>query len=107
MNDAKDDDKKLKARVIYYNCLKPFDAEVLDKAVADGVKEFITIEDGVLNGGFGECVSQRLCGKGVRVMSFGYEDEFVPHGTVKELKNSLGLEPSQIYRRYLQGERYD
>jgi len=98
---------KIEARILHYNCLKPFDDKVLGRAVADGVKDFITIEEGVLSGGFGGSVSECLCAKGVRVLNFGYDDEFVTHGTVSELKNSLGLAPSQIYKKYLQGGRYD
>ncbi len=90
-------------RILRYNCLKPFDAKILQEAVKDGVREFITLEDGVACGGFGSCVSEHLCCQNVRVMNFGYPDEFVPHGTVDELKNSLGLKPSQIYKKYLQG----
>ncbi len=94
---------KIDARVLHYNCLKPFDKQALQKALDEGVREFITIEDGVLRGGFGGRVKDYLCSKGVSVLNFGYEDEFVPHGTVSELKSSLGLEPSQIYKKYLQG----
>ncbi len=94
---------QIKARILHYNCLKPFDKQVLQESLTDGVKEFITIEDGVLSGGFGGRVNDYLCSKGVNVMNFGYKDEFVPHGTVSELKSSLGLEPSQIYKKYLQG----
>ncbi len=93
------------AKILHYNCIKPFDYTALDTALSENISEFITMEDGVLFGGFGETVSDYLCGKRAKVFKFGYGDEFVPHGTVDELKNKLGLKPRQIYKKFLQGRK--
>ena len=95
----------IKPKILHYNCIKPFDYKILDETLSEGIREFITIEDGVLAGGFGETISGYLCGKDAKVFKFGYADEFVPHGTVSELKDKLGLMPRQIYKKFLQGRK--
>ena len=80
---------------------KPLDVELI-KNVSDA-KIIVTIEDGILQGGAGEGVSQVLesVGDTGKVINFAIDNEFVEHGSCDELFTSLGLDCSSIARRVL------
>lgn len=73
--------------------VKPLDEEYLSGCKAS---VFITLEDNVLIGGLGDGVRRLLNGKTVK--SFGYRDEFIPHGGVDALMDEFGLNEDEIYR---------
>ena len=56
------------------------------------------MEEGVLNGGFGQQVTQILANhddKG-RVRNIGIDDRFVEHGSVKQLRKMLGIDSDSM-----------
>lgn len=77
--------------------LKPMDRDMLDQ-LALKYKCIITVEEGILNGGFGSMAMQYLYQNGYtgKIKNIGIEDTFVEHGSIKELRNLLGLDGSQI-----------
>lgn len=77
--------------------LKPLDNELLHE-VAKNFKQIITIEDGVINGGFGSAVLEFLADNEytTKVKRLGIKDRFVEHGTPEELYNMLGLDVEGI-----------
>ena len=81
---------------------KPLDEELLIEQArrAGGV---VTIEENVLEGGFGQAVRACLDNAGVRVplASLGVDDAFVPHGDQRGLRASLGLDTGGIVRAVL------
>ncbi|MCK7532204.1 MAG: hypothetical protein MZV63_14845 [Marinilabiliales bacterium] len=64
----------------------PLDTEVLH-SVFKKFKKIITVEDGVLKGGFGSAVIEFMCDNGyiADVKRLGIPDYFVEHGTQEEL----------------------
>jgi 1-deoxy-D-xylulose-5-phosphate synthase len=77
--------------------VKPLDTDLLDK-IANQYKRVITIEDAVLNGGFGESVQAYFAKNHpqLKVKSMGLPDEFIPHGNADELLEKYGLGISNI-----------
>ena len=75
------------AEVVFARYLKPFDAELLKRQRADGMK-IVSIENGAVAGGFGESIGADL--------RFGWPDEFIPHGSVAELEQRYGFDADAI-----------
>lgn len=89
-------------RVIDMRFAKPIDEEAIKKASKATV--VATIEDGIIQGGFGEAVSAMIasdCKLHPTVINFGFDSQFVEHGTVDELFASLGLDAKSIAERIL------
>ncbi|MCD4829512.1 MAG: 1-deoxy-D-xylulose-5-phosphate synthase [Candidatus Cloacimonetes bacterium] len=78
--------------------IKPLDTDLLEK-LAQTCEHIVTIEDNALPGGFGESVSAYLANTSASVHCFGLPDEFVPHGTIDELKGMLGILPADIFSK--------
>ena len=77
--------------------VKPIDKEILDE-VASRFERIITIEDGVIDGGFGSAVLEYFSEKGYRksVVRLGVPDRFVEHGTQPELYRECGFDVEGI-----------
>ena len=76
---------------------------MLDKLVIEH-NIFITIEDNVRTGGFGQQVSDYLCkhcNKGIKHINFSIPDKFIDQGSVDELYNELGLNAIAIAEKIL------
>jgi 1-deoxy-D-xylulose-5-phosphate synthase len=75
----------------------PLDNEVLH-SVFKKFKYIITVEDGVLKGGFGSAVIEFMCDKGfnAEVRRLGVPDYFVEHGTQEELYRECGYDAEGI-----------
>lgn len=73
--------------------VKPLDEELICSLMKEH-RLIVTMEEGVLNGGFGQQVTQILANhdyKG-RVRNIGIDDRFVEHGSVGQLRNMLGID---------------
>lgn len=77
--------------------VKPLDTALLD-ALADTHDMFVTVEENVKNGGFGEHVASYVeaCHPEIRVLNLAVWDRFVEHGSVDSLRAKIGLGPSNI-----------
>jgi len=75
----------------------PLDAEVLH-GVFNKFKHIITVEDGVLKGGFGSAVIEFMSDNGYNsdVRRLGIHDYFVEHGTQDELYRECGFDAEGI-----------
>ena len=77
--------------------VKPIDENMLNELM-DNEFNIITIEDNLLQGGFGasvlEYVSKKKYDK--KFLSIGFNDVFVPHGKVDVLYDKFGLSPKEI-----------
>lgn len=82
--------------------LVPFDRETLIET-SKKTKMIVTLEDGVLEGGFGETVNTVLmqANLDVKVMNFGWPKEFIEHGTVKQLMELYRIDSDSIAERIL------
>ena len=83
--------------------LKPIDTEILDY-VGTHFKEVVTVEDGVISGGLGSAVLEYFADKGysAHVTRLGVKDQFVEHGSTKELYHMLRLDKEGICESLLQ-----
>ncbi len=77
--------------------VKPIDSEILDE-VAAGFDQIITIEDGLIDGGFGSAVLEYFASRGIqkKVVRLGVPDRFVEQGTQKELYRECGFDAEGI-----------
>jgi 1-deoxy-D-xylulose-5-phosphate synthase len=85
--------KKENISVAHYDMrfVSPVDTDVLHR-VFKKFRYVITIEDGVLKGGFGSAVIEFMCDNGYNseVRRLGIPDYFVEHGTQEELYRECG-----------------
>lgn len=90
--------KKISAMVINARFIKPLD-EALLTDVLGRIKTVITIEDGVLDGGFGSAVLEfaetHHIGP-IKLKRFGFPDKFIEHGRRSELFSKYNLTPQAI-----------
>ena len=72
----------------------------IDKEMLDSLKKnhdvVITLEDGELNGGFGEKVASYLGNSDIKVLNYGANKEFTDRVPLDELYKRYRLTPSQI-----------
>jgi 1-deoxy-D-xylulose-5-phosphate synthase len=101
-------DEGIKACVADPRFIKPLDRDlILRKALETGY--VLTVEEGVLAGGFGSATLELLADegvKGVQVTRMGVPDMFVEHGPRDELLEDLGLTVEGIAeqaRRLIEG----
>lgn len=82
--------------------IKPMDENLLHKVFRD-YEYVITMEDGVLNGGFGSGVSEFMVDNGYlsKIIRFGIPDRFIEHGKVELLEKELGLDSFSITEKIL------
>jgi 1-deoxy-D-xylulose-5-phosphate synthase len=81
---------------------KPLDTGLIDQLVADH-DLLVTIEDGVLMGGFGSGVGESLLDRGLagdtQMLRLGLPDRYVTHGKPALLREEVGLTPTAIAER--------
>jgi len=79
--------------------LKPLDTHLL-REIAGEYSQVITIEDGVINGGFGSAVLEYFAASTLAVTGrrMGVPDRFIEHGTPEELYAEIGLDADGIER---------
>ena len=74
--------------------LSGIDKECLD--TLDGYRHVITIDDGIIDGGFGQKVAAYLAAKGTRVTCLGLATEFMDRYNVADVLKANNLTPEQI-----------
>ena len=82
--------------------VKPLDTELLER-LAENHDLYVTIEENMLTGGFGEQVLDYISGAGinVRVKNFGIADDYVEHGNVDLLRREVGLDKDTIVKQII------
>ncbi len=78
------------AEAVHARYLKPFDAHLLARQRAAGLK-IVSLENGSVAGGFGEAIGADI--------KLGWPDAFIPHGTVTELEKRYGLDVDALVAR--------
>jgi len=87
-------------KVINARFVKPLDTELLAQTARE-IKKVITVEENVLQGGFGSAVLEMLAENNitdVQVKRLGIPDEFVEHATQAQLRQKYGLDEEGIFR---------
>ena len=83
--------------------LKPIDEEMLT-GIAQKHKKIVTVENGVITGGLGSAVLEFLSDNhyhDIDVTRIGLPDEFVTHGSVKDLNRLYEIDEEGITKRLL------
>ncbi len=77
---------------------KPLDEKLMHE-IASLFKKIITIEDGVIKGGFGSAVLEFLADNNYncQIKRLGLPDRFVEHGSTQELYHETGLDLEGIF----------
>lgn len=91
----------IKAALINARFLKPLDENLL-REFSSGIKKFVTVEEGVLDGGFGSAVLEffeKEAVKDVQVSRIGLPDKFIEHGKRDGLFKIYGLDAEGIAGR--------
>lgn len=83
--------------IINARFLKPIDEELLHKIFKE-YKTIITIEDNVINGGFGSRINKFMIDNNYKskIVNIGLPDEFVQHGNAEDIYEYVGLSPKGI-----------
>ncbi len=90
-------DQGINCTVINARFVKPLDTDLL-LDLAGKVRMIFTVEENVLQGGFGSAVIEALqdAGRTVPVHRIGIPDRFIEQGTQKELRRAYGLDAEGI-----------
>ena len=94
------EDRGVSAGVVNMRFVKPLDVELLRECAAR-TPRLVTIEDGILQGGFGSAVLEALTPGRAEVLRLGIPDSFVDHGAPHLLYESLGLTGPRVAERVL------
>lgn len=80
--------------VINARILSKIDSATLDRL--SGYRHVVTLEDGILDGGFGQKVAAYLGKSGVKVSTIGLRKEFLDRYNVKEVLSANGMTAGQV-----------
>ena len=93
--------KGIKARVLDYSSIKPFDTEAIKKAALE-TGRIITVEEHSKFAGLGGIVCETIAENPVPVKILGIPDENAVHGTNKEIFHHYGLDAEGIVKTALE-----
>ncbi|TWT09384.1 1-deoxy-D-xylulose-5-phosphate synthase [Planomicrobium sp. CPCC 101079] len=95
------EEQGISAEVVNARFIKPMDTAMLHEIFGRGVP-VITIEEAVLQGGFGSAVMEFAQEAGYRdavIDRLGIPDEFIEHGDVAELMDEIHLNSDEVVNR--------
>ncbi len=96
------------AKVINGRFLKPLDKEMLN-TVFNSFRCIVTLEEGIISGGFGSAVAEQLAISGlsgIELISCGIPDQFIEQGSRQRLLDVVGLSTSAIVKRIGQSKTF-
>lgn len=92
-------ENKLNISIAHYDMrfLKPLDEEMLHE-IGKKFDRIVTIEDGVIQGGFGSAILEFMADNNynIQIKRIGIPDSFIEHGTPEELHHMLKLDTEGI-----------
>ncbi len=94
------EDEGISATVVNSRFVKPVDKELIT-SLAREIRHMVTVEENVLQGGFGSAVLECLSDEGItgnRVLRLGIADAFVEHGSQEILRAEYGIDAAGIAR---------
>ena len=93
------------ATVINARFVKPLDRGLITGSVKNA-NSLVTVEEGVLEGGFGSAVLELLEKEKISVptLRIGLPNEFIEHGKREDILDSYGLTAERIYQRIVAGQ---
>ena len=83
--------------------MKPLDKDIL-KEIASKYDFILTIEDGILKGGFGSSVNDFIKELEFKpeIKNLGIPDEWIMHGTISQLQEKCGYDPKGIVKAIME-----
>ncbi|MDF2943387.1 MAG: dxs [Herbinix sp.] len=90
-----------KATLVNVRFVSPIDKEVLEQ-LSINHRLFITMEENVKSGGYGQKVADYLCDskkQNIRLINISVPDLFIEHGGVGELQQKFGIDAESIVAR--------
>ena len=96
-------EKNIEAEVINCRFIKPMDLEYLNNNFSRFSK-IVTIEEGVLDGGFGESITAWSSSKFLKndILNIGLPNDFVDHGPRNVLLEEVGLDSQSLYIKIIE-----
>ena len=93
-------ERDIKSEVVNCRFIKPMDLEYLENNCSKFSK-IVTIEEGVLDGGFGESVTAWSSSKKLKndILNIGLPNDFVDHGPRNILLEEVGLDSKALYEK--------
>lgn len=94
----------IEATLVNMRFVSPIDFELLNELTKDH-NLFITMEDNIRTGGFGQLVSDYICRNNmqkIRHINFSIPDRFIEQGDVEELFKMYGLDSDSIAEKILE-----
>ena len=81
--------------------IKPLDENLLHQ-IFDKYQTIITVEDGIVKGGFGSSILEFASNNNYtnKVELIGILDEFIEHGTISKLQHKIGLNAQSLAIRF-------
>lgn len=97
------EEKGFNISVVNMRFLKPFDTGLLEEALQKH-HLIVTMEEGVVAGGFGQAVAAWVNNSNynVKVLCIGLPDKFLEHGSASILKEKYGISADRIAERVLE-----
>ena len=88
----------LNPTVINARIIKPIDYETLNQLFDTHSLLWVTMEDNIIEGGFGSSINEYAMFNSIniRVRNIGVPNMFIEHGTIRELRESLQLDPVSL-----------
>ncbi|MBT8371169.1 MAG: 1-deoxy-D-xylulose-5-phosphate synthase [Deltaproteobacteria bacterium] len=93
-------EKGIAATVVNCRFVKPLDVDLIC-SLAKQIPRIITVEENVLQGGFGSAVLETLNEEGltgIRVERIGIADTFIEHGPQQKLRSLYGIDAAAIVK---------
>ncbi|MDA9946738.1 1-deoxy-D-xylulose-5-phosphate synthase [Candidatus Marinimicrobia bacterium] len=96
--------KGISVEVVNCRFIKPMDHKYLKTIISRAINKVITIEEGVIEGGFGEGVSSFLLENGYQgeLKRCGLPDSYVQHGSRTQILNQVSLDELGINNTILE-----
>ena len=94
-------ERGLSVGVINARWVKPLDPRILEWAAP--ARHVVTLEDGVVSGGFGAGVMEAFADAGISKMftCIGVPDHFLPFGAPADVMQTVGMDPDSVVERVL------
>ncbi len=91
----------IKATLVNVRFISPIDKEIL-RSLAKKHKIYVTLEENVKSGGYGQKVADYLCENRlsqIRLLNIAVPDQYIEHGGVNELHQRFGLDAGSIVEK--------
>jgi 1-deoxy-D-xylulose-5-phosphate synthase len=94
-------ERGVNAGVVNARWVKPLDPRIAEWAAS--ASHIVTLEDGVIAGGFGAAVMEMLSDKGVvkDIICIGVPDQFLPFGSAADVMESVGMDTDSVVERVM------